>query len=565
MCQHCDGDDLDRRRFLRRAGGAVAAIAAGVVLPDLVAPGRADALAAPFEYLNMGEDRRRPVATKKKLKPKAPVPPAVTAPTIVTRAQWGADESLRTPDRSFAPIRKLVVHHSASANNPSNPTETVRQIYRYSVTNRNFSDFGYNFAIDHRGTIYEGRYSREYPDGAVHSGEDTSGRGVVGAHAKGVNAGTCGIVLIGNFMLGSPTDAAISSLCDLLAWKASMHQIDPVASDPFINLFGDPRVFPNIAGHRQTGMTLCPGNRLFGRLDAVRAEVQRRVGNFPPVTIDMSKATTYVSTGQSTKSPTASANAKTNAPTAAGPGRSVPIGYRILATDGTVVSFAGAGSPAIARVGNPVGLTHTSSGWFALDRAGAVTAFDGATTYGDLTTRKGKGTPADIAATITGAGYWILTREGGVFAFGDAVDAGSPVRQGARPPSMRIHASASGRGYWVLGGDGSLRAFGDAPTLGSATGLGATPIDFATTPSGAGAWVLGDNGAIVALGDAKRMGDLTNIGVRWSHPAVGILGSLDRGYLVLTHNGGLYAFGQTTFLGSAAGAGLTAAGIAGVF
>ena len=376
MCQHCDGDDFDRRRFLRRAGGVVAAIAAGVVVPDLLDPGRADALGAPFEYLNMGEDRRpatrQPVPAKKPKPKPPPAPPTVTAPTIVTRAQWGADESLRTTERSFAPIRKLVVHHSASPNNPSNPMETVRDIYRYSVQNRNFSDFGYNFAIDHRGTIYEGRYSRQYPDGAVHSGEDTSGRGVVGAHAKGVNAGTCGIVLIGNFMLGSPTDAAISSLCDLLAWKASMHRIDALGSDPFINLVGDHRLFPNIAGHRQTGLTLCPGNRLFSRLDAVRAEVNRRIGSFPPLTIDMSKATTYVSTGQkTTTTPSTASNLSTKTAATSGPGRSVPIGYRILATDGTVVSFAGTGSPAIGRVSNPVGLTHTSAGWFALDRTGA--------------------------------------------------------------------------------------------------------------------------------------------------------------------------------------------------
>ncbi len=569
MCQHCDGDDFDRRRFLRRAGGVVAAIAAGVVLPDLIDPARVDALGAPFEYLNMGEDPRpatpQPVAAKKKPKPKPPAPPSVPVPTIVTRAQWGADETMRTNERSFAPIRKLVVHHSASANNPSNPVETVRQIYRYSVQNRNFADFGYNFAIDHRGTIYEGRYSRQYPNGVVHSGEDSAGRGVVGAHAKGVNAGTCGIVLIGNFMLGSPTDAAISSLCDLLAWKASMHHIDPLGSDPFINLVGDRRVFPNIAGHRQTGLTLCPGNRLFSRLGAVRAEVKRRVGSFPPLTIDMSKAATHVSTGGKKTTPSTASKLSTKPPASSGPGRSVPIGYRILATDGTVVSFAGSKTPAIGRVSSPVGLTHTRGGWFAVDRSGNVTAFDGASPYGDLKTRGGKGTPVDIAATPTGAGYWILTREGGVFAFGDAADAGSPHRLGVKVDSVRIHSSSSGKGYWVLGADGRLRNFGDAATLGTAGAPGGKPIDFATTSSGTGAWILGDNGAIAALGTARRLGDLTTIRNHWSHPAVGILASMDRGYLLLTNNGGLYGFGQTTFLGSAAGAGLTAARIAGVY
>src|SRR5207249_916819 len=147
-----------------------------------------------------------------------------------------------------------------------------------------------------------------------------------------------------------------------------------------------------------TGLTLCPGNRLFSRLDAVRAEVQRRIGDFPPLTIDMSRATIYVSTGPATNPSPAASNVATKTASAAAPGKSVPIGYRILATDGTIVSFAGSGTPAIARLVNPVGLTHTSSGWFALDRAGVVSAFDGARSYGDLETRQGKGTPVDIAS-----------------------------------------------------------------------------------------------------------------------------------------------------------------------
>lgn len=571
MCQDCDGDDLDRRRFLRRAGGVVAAVATGWAVSEVLDPARAHAMGgAPFEYLNMGEDRRpskrKPKTGKKPATSTAA--PTVSAPHIVTRAEWGADETLRTPERSFAPIRKLIVHHSASTNNPANPVQTVRDIYRYSVLNRNFSDFGYNFAIDHRGTIYEGRYSRDYSPGEVHSGEDTAGRGVVGAHAKGVNAGTCGIVMIGNFMEGSPTDAAESALCDLLAWKASTHRIDPIASEDFINLFGDHRVFPNIAGHRQTGLTLCPGNRLFAKMDAIRAEVLRRVGNFPPLTIDMSMATTYVATGQSTRSTTTTrppASKLSTQTATGGPGRSVPLGYHIMATDGTVLAFEGNGAPTIARIDHPVALTHAVAGWYALNANGRVRSFDGAQVLGDLASRHAKGTPVDIAATPTGAGYWILTRQGGVFAFGDAPDVGSPRRQGVSAPAVRIHATASGGGYWVLGSDGALRGFGDAAPLGQVSSLGGAPVDFAVTSGGDGAWVLGDNGAVATVGSARRFGDLTTSRRRWSKPAVGILAAPDNGYLVLTHNGGLYAFGRAPYLGSAAGAGLTAASIAGVF
>jgi len=83
----------------------------------------------------------------------AATPRTAAAPRIITRAEWGADESIRNSGRAFAPIRKLIVHHSASGNNPSNPASVVRDLYRYHVIDRGYSDIGYNFVIDHKGNI----------------------------------------------------------------------------------------------------------------------------------------------------------------------------------------------------------------------------------------------------------------------------------------------------------------------------------------------------------------------------------------------------------------------------
>ncbi len=217
----------------------------------------------------------------------SPNPHALSAPPIRSRKQWGANESIRVDTRSYAPVRKLIVHHTASANKPSNPAQVVRFVDVYHTTGRGFSDTGYNYLIDHKGVIYEGRAARRYRTGESITGEDGNGWGVVGAHAKNNNAGSCGICLIGNFDLASPTDAAVTSLVALLSWKASEHRIDATASEPYIDVHGARHVYPNISGHRQVGQTACPGSHLFGLLPQIRRDVASRVGSWKPLLVDI--------------------------------------------------------------------------------------------------------------------------------------------------------------------------------------------------------------------------------------------------------------------------------------
>ncbi|HEY8094404.1 MAG TPA: twin-arginine translocation signal domain-containing protein, partial [Acidimicrobiales bacterium] len=115
---------IGRRHLLQRAGIGGVAVAAAVLVPDVIA----DAVGPPFESIQLGEDRLAAVvpaavpaalpaaapSTKKRSSPPAGLGP----PAIVTRAEWGAEESIRTSERGFAPIRKFVVHHTASRNNP---------------------------------------------------------------------------------------------------------------------------------------------------------------------------------------------------------------------------------------------------------------------------------------------------------------------------------------------------------------------------------------------------------------------------------------------------------------
>jgi N-acetylmuramoyl-L-alanine amidase len=177
-----DPAPIDRRRLLRQAGvGGLAALAAAIGLPDTLA----EAMAPPFETLQLGEDGRPALAvaapgavaaTSGGVPSLLPGVPAakkshhssgISTPHIVTRAEWGADESIRTSARGFAPIRKFVVHHTASPNNPRHPVAVMQEMYQYHVLGRGFSDVGYNFAIDQHGTIYEARWARNYAPGEL--------------------------------------------------------------------------------------------------------------------------------------------------------------------------------------------------------------------------------------------------------------------------------------------------------------------------------------------------------------------------------------------------------------
>jgi hypothetical protein len=131
---------------------------------------------------------------------------------VVSRAQWGADESLRKGTPLYAPVTKLIVHHTVTPNVDPDPAATIRAMYAFHTQIRGWDDIGYNFLVDAQGRVYEGRWARAYGAGELPTGEDTSRRGVVGAHAEGTNTGSAGIALLGDFTSAAPSAAALASL-----------------------------------------------------------------------------------------------------------------------------------------------------------------------------------------------------------------------------------------------------------------------------------------------------------------------------------------------------------------
>jgi len=214
-------------------------------------------------------------------------------PTIITRTQWGADESIRSweaaypilPDGSADfQVKKIVIHHTASLQLPEDSDGTgqykgkVRDIYRFHVFNatweeypglpqRGWGDIGYHYLIDPNGNIYQGRYG---------------GNGVMGAHVYGFNEGTVGIAILGTYgakINGKYETREISprtkeSLEKLVGWLAAVNDINlnekteicgknPKGENICKTTYG-------LVGHKDLGNTLCPGDDLYNILGNVR-------------------------------------------------------------------------------------------------------------------------------------------------------------------------------------------------------------------------------------------------------------------------------------------------------
>ncbi|MFG2841282.1 peptidoglycan recognition protein [Streptomyces zaomyceticus] len=211
----------------------------------------------------------------------APVLPAAAAkpyigprPKIITRKGWGADESIREKGFVYTKtIKAAFVHHSATGNNYTcaQAPSVLRSIYRYHVQSSGWRDFGYNFAVDKCGNIYEGRA------GGV-------AQPVLGAHTLGFNTNSMGIAVLGTFTKSAPPAAVVTAVARLTAWKLGLHGVNPKAAAYLVsgggNLYkkGSTVKFNAIAGHRDGFATECPGARLYGKLGTARTSSAKYQG-----------------------------------------------------------------------------------------------------------------------------------------------------------------------------------------------------------------------------------------------------------------------------------------------
>lgn len=208
--------------------------------------GRGDAQAS---YDDEFEDRQDAISLRA-----AKTGPAM--PTIYSRAQWGADESIR--DKSslrYGSVSAGFVHHTVNANDytEAEVPGILRSIYAYHVKSRGWSDIGYNFLVDRFGRIWEGRYG----------GVD---KNVVGAHTLGYNDYAFAMSAIGNFDVVEPSDVMLRAYGSLFAWKLALNGVDPASTAQQVGK----KTFAAISGHRDAGSTACPGKYLYAKIPTIR-------------------------------------------------------------------------------------------------------------------------------------------------------------------------------------------------------------------------------------------------------------------------------------------------------
>jgi flagellar hook assembly protein FlgD len=191
-----------------------------------------------------------------------------TQPAIVTRKQWGADESWRSGSPRYGEVKFAVVHHTVGGNTYTREqaASVVRAVYYYHARVCKFSDIGYNFLIDRYGVIYEGRY------GGIT-------RAVMGAQALGFNSQSTGVSLMGDFRQVVPPTAAVAALEQFLAWKLDDNHIDPASrvsaycSDTDKFKGGTTARVAAISAHREVCYTDCPGDAFYAIIGTVRKVV----------------------------------------------------------------------------------------------------------------------------------------------------------------------------------------------------------------------------------------------------------------------------------------------------
>ncbi|MGA3149962.1 MAG: hypothetical protein ABSF33_21185, partial [Acidimicrobiales bacterium] len=251
---------------------------------------------------------------------------------------------------------------------------------------------------------------------------------------------------------------------------------------------------------------------------------------------------------------------------AAGPGTPVAAAattktvsaYWLVASDGGVFSFGGAGfygstgnihlnKPVVGMAGTPTG-----QGYWLVASDGGIFAFGNAGFYGSTGGIVLNKPVVGMAPTPHGGGYWLVASDGGIFAFGDAGFYGSMGGHRLNKPVVGMAATPDGKGYWLVASDGGIFSFGDAAFYGSTGNLNLNKpiVGMTAAPSGHGYWFTASDGGVFAFGDAPFYGSLGN--VPQSRPIVSITADHSgNGYWFTNTNGAVTAFGGAIYWGSA--------------
>jgi hypothetical protein len=207
---------------------------------------------------------------------------AAPKPKLVSRGKWGATAASggcapRGP-AEYGEVRAGVIHHTVSANiySKAEARGIVLGICRFHVNGNGWNDIGYQALVDRFGRVYIGRA------GGIRSA-------VVGAQSQGFNEETTAIASLGTHSSVKLNKKARQAVIRYLAWKLALHGAVPATSAVELTSGGGSasrypagqKIYPfRVIGHRDLGLTECPGKRLYAQIKGIRKYVQKRIKGF---------------------------------------------------------------------------------------------------------------------------------------------------------------------------------------------------------------------------------------------------------------------------------------------
>ncbi|MEZ5182264.1 MAG: DUF4214 domain-containing protein [Acidimicrobiales bacterium] len=262
--QHLDGDPAEGPDEATRTGTPLAWLDPdGVDAVEVRAPSR------PLPDLELQAIRADASASS------GPAAPSIASsdgrPAIHPRSDWTSSGWVATnpgctpaPEEEVTGVGYAVVHHTDTPNGYSaaDVPALIASIAAYHTGSNRWCDIGYNLLVDRFGGIWEGR------SGGV-------ANPVIGSHAQGFNDGSVGVALLGNHQTASPSAAALAAAGRVIGWKLALHRHDPQATVQ-VTSGGGPKyragtvvTLDRVIGHRDVGLTSCPGALLYPDLDAI--------------------------------------------------------------------------------------------------------------------------------------------------------------------------------------------------------------------------------------------------------------------------------------------------------
>jgi hypothetical protein len=168
--------------------------------------------------------------------------------SLERRAEWSDTAPIPWRLRASSNFHRITVHHAGSFQESKASRDRVAYVLEGIMLDhrsRNYGDIGYHFVVDFAGRVWEGR-SLAYE----------------GAHTSGQNEGNVGVMLLGNFEEQDSPASQFESLERVVDRLRGRFRIKR----------------HRVYGHRDLAQSLCPGKKLYQRIEGLRKGVKKPAG-----------------------------------------------------------------------------------------------------------------------------------------------------------------------------------------------------------------------------------------------------------------------------------------------